>query len=242
MKIKLLFIGALTLLSTLFSSCEDDDVVVVDPDDAYTDAQNAIAVSLAYQAYGMVANINYAAETLIDHAECDKPYSKSDTLDGEMPWHYGHYTYYCAENYLVPCSDTQPIEYGLEAKQVFEGHRSYEHHIALAFTVDGKSSNANDQVFNGMYKREGGLDAVESVNSYQFAFESELQDVYLSKQSDKIYRGTADFTLTENYGSSSPTYTYHGQVEFVNENEAKVVFDEGETFTVNLHNLSITEH
>ncbi|WP_130857956.1 hypothetical protein [Olivibacter jilunii] len=242
MKIKILLIGSLFMSSLMLNACDDEvNTVVIDPDDAYLDAQNAIAVSLAYHTYGMVANMTLAGNLMVDRLTCDKIYSHSDTVQGDSRFHYGDYTYYYSEKYQVPCSNTGLVEYFLEANEEFAGQRLYEHDIALKFSISGTNSEADDQVYNGDYRRSGSLYAVNSYKSYHFTFECDLHDVHLSKDTDKIYKGTTDFTLTKNYEGSKLMYTYHGKVEFMNEQEAKVIFDDGGIFTINLNNLSINE-
>ncbi|WP_458627228.1 hypothetical protein [Winogradskyella sp. PC D3.3] len=67
-----------------------------------------------------------------------------------------------------------------------------------------------------------------------------MSDVLLFKTTGKITSGTSTFTLIQEYSYNNQIYTYVGTVEFLNEDEAKVTFDDGSVFYVNTNNLSIS--
>ncbi len=235
-----ILIGAVIGLFPLMQSCEDDgDVVYIDPAYAYSDSQEAIAVSLCYDSYGLVANMNQASTDIQEISECGQMYYNNDTVYKESAPGYVSYEYKYAEDYMMSCEESS-VAYNLTAEETLSAVRTDKNHIiAINFTITGLEEESNDEVYNGSYTRTGRWDAIYYEEDYEFTFDSKIDSVLLAKQSGKIYSGTVTFTLVQSYGPSNIDYTYHGTVEFLNEDEAKVVFDDGNEYTVNLYNISV---
>jgi len=243
MKTRLLMSMVVMGLFPAIQSCDDDDdVIYIDPVYAYSDAQEAIAISLAYSSYGLVANMEQASDEIQDISTCGELYQNTETVHNETEPGYISYDYAYTEEYLMSC-DNPAVDYDLTATETLEAVRaSYEHSITVSFTVTGLADESADEIYNGAYKRTGYWDANYYDDDYRFTFDSQIADAYLSKQSGKIYSGTMTFTLVESYESSNLDYTYKGTVEFLNEDEAKVVFDDGSEFLVDLNNISISSN
>jgi hypothetical protein len=208
----------------LFSTGCDDEVIYIDPVHARADAQEVIAISLSYGSYGLVANVNQASNEIKEIADCGEVYQNSDSFHDENPVGYWSYDYQYEEEYLRLCDGDQAVDYNLTADEKFEAARtSYDHTISVDFKISGLADESNDEIYNGVYTRTGNWDAIYYDNNYSFTFESRVADTHVSKESHKIESGTVTFTLVQNYGNSNLDYVYEGTVEFLNEDEAKVV-------------------
>lgn len=227
-------------------SCDDDgEVIYIDPAYAYADAQEAVAISLAYSSYGLIANMEQASSEIQEISACDQLYQNTETIHhetepGNISYEWGSYTY--QEEYIMSC-DHPSVDYDLTATVILDAVRaSYEHSITVGFTVTGLDDESTDEIYDGAYKRTGYWEANYYDDDYRVTFDSQVADAHVSKQSHKIYSGTVTFTLVESYSNPEDIdYTYNGTVEFLNEDEAKVVFDDGSEFNVDLHNISIDD-
>ncbi len=243
MKTKLLISIAAMGLVPVMQGCDDHgEVIYIDPVYAYEDAQEAIAVSLAYSSYGLVANMNQASNEIQDISTCDQLHQNKDTIYNETAPGYISYEYVYNEEYMLSC-DNPSVDYDLTAEETLKTVRaSYDHSLSVNFTVTGLEDESSDEIYNGAYKRIGAWDAIYYDDDYQFTFDSQIADAHVSKQSHKIYSGTVTFTLVQSYGATNVDYTYQGTVEFLNEDEAKVVFDDGSEYMVDLNNISINDN
>ena len=236
----------LPVLGLLFalSACDDNDnsTIYVDPRYANTDAEEAIALSLSYSSYGLVANMNQISNEIEDVSSCDSLYSNSDSFHGETYPGTISYDYEYNEEYNLSCDDNPEITYALTGTQTFKTLRStYQHELKANFVVSGLRDSSDDEIYTGEYQRSGIWEAEHYDDNYQFDFDCKIDKAFVSKQSNKIYAGTATFTLQESYSFSNLDFTYKGTVEFISENEARVEFDNGDVFNVDLNNVSIGE-
>ncbi|MDF0715975.1 hypothetical protein PY092_07440 [Muricauda sp. 334s03] len=246
MKKRILTVSVFPLLFMLLGilqGCEDDDdVIIITRYYAYEDAEEAIAVSLSYGTYGMVSNMNRASEEIQENNDCDSLYQKTDSFYDETYTGYISYEYEYQEAYIWSCEPDSKVEYDLSATQHLEVVRAnYDHEIELDFDITGLDEANEAEAYSGTYKRTGEWESNYNQETYSFEFDSTLIETLVSKESNKIYAGTATFTLVQNYSYSNVTYTYEGTVEFVSDEEARVEFDSGEVFYVDLGNISIAE-
>ncbi|RIV47435.1 hypothetical protein [Flagellimonas pelagia] len=234
-----MLLGALALLQ----SCDDDDeIIVITRYYAYEDAEEAVAVSLSYATYGLVANMNKASNEIQENSDCDVLYQESDSFYDETITGYISYEYNYQEEYMWSCEPDMAVDYELSATQNMKSLRyTYDHDIDLSFDITGLEDTSADENYEGSYQREGEWESNYNGETYRFTFESDIDGVLVSKESNKIYNGTATFSLVQTYSYSNVTYTYKGTVEFVDEDEARVEFDSGEVFYVDLNNISISE-
>ncbi|MEH6682590.1 MAG: hypothetical protein V7724_18760 [Sediminicola sp.] len=227
-----------TLLTT---SCEDDDdgVLVIY---SYEDAQEAIAISLAYESYGLVANFDKVSEEIEGNHECEVLNEESESETGDFTASgLTTYVYDYTESFTKYCDPDLYVSYDLLAEQTIESVRiSKTHTIHVDFITTGLEDSSENEIYNGAYTRNGGWETVYSNENYDFTYESDVVDVQVSKETGKIVSGTSTFTLTEEYSYNNLTYTYTGIVKFIDEDKAKITFDSGEVFYVNTNNLSIS--
>lgn len=232
----------LMLMATLQGCEDDDDVIIITRNYAYEDAEEAIAVSLSYGTYGMVANMNRASEEIQENNDCDVLYQETDSFYDQTYSGYIGYEYEYQEEYIWSCEPNSTVDYSLSATQHLESVRAnYDHEIALDFNIAGLDDEHEAEAYGGTYDRTGEWESNYNQESYSFEFNSVLIETLVSKDSNKIYAGTATFTLVQDYSYSNVSYTYQGTVEFVSDEEARVEFDSGEVFYVDLGNISIAE-
>ncbi|WP_318342838.1 hypothetical protein [Flagellimonas baculiformis] len=229
-------------MATLQGCEDDDDVIIITRNYAYEDAEEAIAVSLSYGTYGVVANMNRASEEIQENNDCDVLYQETDSFHDQTYSGYISYEYEYQEEYIWSCEPNSTVDYSLSASQHLEAVRAnYEHEIALDFDITGLDEGSEAEAYGGTYDRTGEWESNYNQETYSFEFNSTLIETLVSKDSNKIYAGTATFTLVQDYSYSNVSYTYQGTVEFVSDEEARVEFDSGEVFYVDLGNISIAE-
>ncbi|WP_281765914.1 hypothetical protein [Neptunitalea lumnitzerae] len=244
MKLKLkLKIGAIVLLAlgTLISCDDDEDVVVVRYVYASDDAEEILATSIAYNSYGFVASLQQTSEE-IQEGICEETITNSDSFSGANYYGNINYEYSYDETYTNYCSPESYVAYNLDALQQFETYNSeFEHTIGLEYTVTGIEAASDDEFYEGIYARNGSWQALYDEDlRYTFELAINYEEVTVSKSSHKIYEGIATFTLEQVYEDAGVVYTYQGTLEFLNEDEAKVTYDNGDSFIINLNNVSLS--
>ncbi|QDO95237.1 hypothetical protein FNB79_15070 [Formosa sediminum] len=242
LKSRITYLLLLFALTISFTACEDDDDDVIIYVHTYEDAQEAIAISLAYDSYGLVAYFENISNEIEVNNECDVLYEDSDTETGEFnSSELTTYVYNYNEIYTKYCDPELYVDYALSAEQLIESVRvSTTHNINVNLITTGLEETSENEIYNGTYNRNGGWETEYSEEYYNFSYSSEVSDILLSKATGEIISGTSTFTLTQDYGYNNLTYTYEGVVEFLNKDEAKVTFDDGSVFYINISNLSIS--
>ncbi|QGY44626.1 hypothetical protein GM418_13420 [Maribellus comscasis] len=244
MKFKIIVYSLLFGLFIGFQSCEDDDDEVIYFDRSYAseDAEKIVALSLSYSSYGMVAVMNQISNEIQEISECDSIYEYQDTIQGETDSENISYEYIYNETYKLNCGTVDSVQFSSTASQTFDAPRySYDHELAIDFDVTGLENESESETFNGLYNRTGWWEQGYYNQDYYFDFECEVLDAAVDKETDKIYAGTAEFTLVESYRFANVEFTYKGTVEFQSEDEAKVTFDNGDTFYIDLNNISLAD-
>lgn len=232
-----------TIAIGLLQGCDDDDdVLLITRHYAYTDAEEIIAISLSYSTYGMVANMNRVSEEIQEDHDCNVLYEENDSFSTETFTGYIGYEYNYEEAFIWTCEPDTEVDYDLSAVQAFESVRyDYTHNIELDLNISGLDDTDPDEIYQGIYDRKGEWESNYNEETYSFVFESDIIETMVSKDSNKIYAGYANFYLSQTYSYSNITYSYEGSVEFIDENEARVEFDNGEVFYVDLNNISIAD-
>ncbi len=246
---KKLILTPFLLLAILFinQGCDDDDDNSTDNtysiNFSKSDAEEIIANSISYSTYGLVASMNQVSQEIDEITECDIEYVNEDTKYGESVPGYISYTYNYTEEYKKTCAESSTIQYSLTGEQIFDAPRvEYNHDLSVDFTIEGLDDSYDDELYTGKYSRQGDGESGVSSENYNFKFSTEIENaVYVSKETNKIYAGILNFSLEQEYEESNVTYSYSGTIEFVDENEALVTFDNGDSFNVTLDNISISE-
>lgn len=236
------WLAGLSLLILLgLTSCEDDNVIVViDPDLSELDAQELMAVILSYDTYGLVAQFDQIGKAVEDLSECGETTENTETETGGYNRYDYEYTY--TEIYTLNCEPERSVIYDLSGRQDIDA-LNYDavHDILTAFTTTGLEESSADEIHNGTYGRGGSWQSDNSDAGYDFEYDSTLFDVRVSKETHQIQSGTGTFTLIQNYKGSGEQYTYTGTIVFLNAAQAEVTFEDGESFIVDLGNVSIAE-
>lgn len=241
MKIRILKPLMVVLLITATISCDDDDDTIIIEVPSYEDAQEIVALSLSYDSYGLVAQFEQMNSTITDSSECETLYEDSDVQTGAWDSGLITYQYDYTEAYTKYCEPELYVDYTTSASQLLEAVRfTATHEVTAQFVATGLEAESDSEIYNGSYERSGLWESTTDEDFYNFDYKSQVNEVFLSKETGKITSGTATFTLSETYSQENLTYSYEGTVEFLNEEEAMVTFDTGEVFYVNLNNVSIS--
>lgn len=243
MKQKIFIYSLLLSLFIGFQSCDDDDdVIYFDHSHATEDAEKMIALSLSYGSYGLVSVMNQISNEIQEISECDSVYQYNDTIRGETGSGNISYEYIYNEIYELNCEADDGALFNSTATQTFDSpYYSYDHDLVIDFDVTGLKEESESEIFNGTYKRTGWWEQGYYNQDYYFDFECTISNAAVSKASNKIYSGTSEFVLVESYHFANLEFTYKGTVEFINEDEAKVIFDSGDIFYVDLNNVSLAD-
>lgn len=229
-------------LSFLLLSCNDDDddtIVIEIP--SLQDAQEVVAISLAYDSYGLTAHFEEMSQTINEANECGVLNENNDSGSGDWDSDSITYTYSINEEFTKFCDPALLIEYSSTAAQELDAPRfSGTHTINTEFTVTGLEEEVENEEYTGFYNKVGIYESGNDEQFYEFSYKSDLSNILVSKELGKIISGNVIFTLEQEYDYNDLTYTYMGSVEFLNENEARVEFETGEEFIVDLNNVSIS--
>ncbi|WP_281752325.1 hypothetical protein [Neptunitalea chrysea] len=235
-------VAILVLMLGILSSCQDDDdVVIVRYVYAYEDAEEILAESIAYGSYGFVANLRQASEEIQTNT-CEQSINNSDSFSDTNLWGSVTYDYMYTEEYTNYCNPEAYVTYDLEATQNLGAYNyDFEHDISLNFQVTGLDVSSDSEYYLGDYDRSGEWKALYDDDlRYTFILDIDFENLSVSKSSNKIYAGEANFVLEQVYNAPGLVYTYSGSIEFLSENEAKVTYDNGESFIIYLNNISLS--
>ncbi|WP_375587344.1 hypothetical protein [Flagellimonas aurea] len=234
----LLFISA----SLLLGCDDDDDLVIITYHYAQNDAEEALAISLSYASYGFVANMSKASTEIQENYACDQWYYENESISEETVSGHLSYEYSYEEEFRWSCDPIYEVDYNLMGMQhlSFGSNVKYLHDIGVDFQVTGLEENSPYENYEGTYSRFGDWQSDYNGEGYYFTFRSEILEAKVSKSSNKITSGTVNFRLTQDYRHSQMSYTYEGTVEFINEDEARVIYDSGEVFYIDLTHASIS--
>lgn len=231
----------LMVLCIGFASCEDDDdVIVIDPNLAEDDVEELMAILLSYDAYGLVAHFEHIGDEIEDISDCDETVTNTEVESGDFNRYDYEYTF--TEEYTLFCGAQQSLSYSLTGEQEIDA-LNYDtiHLIGLDFTTTGLEDGSSVEVYNGTYNTSGDWESNITDEGYDFVYDSTITDVEVAKDNNKIVSGVSIFSLEQTYSRDNLTYTYSGTITFLNENEAEVTFEDGETFIVDLNNVSIAD-
>lgn len=142
----------------LTTACQDDDDDIIIYVHTYEDAQEAIAISLAYDSYGLVAYFENVSSEIEINNECDLLYEENDTETGEFNSSgLTTYVYNYNESYTKYCDPDLYVDYSLTAEQLIESTRiSTKHTINTDLITTGLEDTSETEIYNGIYNRNGG--------------------------------------------------------------------------------------
>ncbi|MEM1337048.1 MAG: hypothetical protein AAGF96_04830 [Bacteroidota bacterium] len=229
------------IISIGFACCEDDnDTLVIDLNVAEDDIEELFAVLLSYDTYGLVAQFEEVSEEIESISECEATTTNIETESGGFN-NYS-YEYRFTEVYTLFCTPERNLSYTLDGVQEIDAY-NYDavHQITSDFTTTGLEETDFNEIYNGNYDRTGAWESNFNEDTYDFIYDSTVVDILVSKESNTIQSGSSTFTLEQTYSRDNLTYTYGGTITFLNEDEAQVTFDDGETFIVDLTNVSIQD-
>lgn len=231
--------GFSLLLVLGLASCEDDDdvIVIIDREE---DAQELMAYILSYDTYGLVAHFDRIGEIVEEESDCGETTVNEDSESGS--YNLYDYEYDLTETYTLNCEPILSVTYDLIGLQTIEAENfGALHEIVLAFTTTGLEESSMEEVYNGAYGRTGSWQSEVNDNGYSFEYDSSLTDVEVARETNQIQSGTGTFTLVQTYDADDTVYTYTGTLEFLNADEVEVTYDNGESYVVDISNVSIKD-
>lgn len=225
----------LALSAIVMASCETDDdeilVVVISEERA----AEIVAASLAYNTYGLASNVNYVSNEISDILECGEQGSNSGTLDYTSVFGNVTSTYQFNEQFSKSCDPIEAIQYDISAFQDIDAvYFDSRQDVDSEFTVTGLEPEATDQLYNGSYQREGDWFSKVFNDELDVDYGMEFIDLGVDKQTLFIVSGTSTFTLRVDYSETSESSSFSGTVTFINEDEARIDFSNGDSYLLDL--------
>jgi hypothetical protein len=231
---------ALFAIPFITISCSDDDepepvTITID------DAAELVALSIANRTYGVVNDLNYVANNVLELVDCNESESTSRTAnetssDGEIT-----VTYDISENYSKTCGTEEIVNYSFNADQLLTSNRlDLEHDLNGSWAVGGIESGSTELTYNGSYSRSGlWTYNLEDNHIDNVTFSSILSNLKADPSDGRITGGIATFMMN---GTSAvyDSYSYEGNIEFQGSDISIITFQTGEQYELNLETGTVT--
>lgn len=220
----------------LVTSCEtdgDDEVVVVVISEER--AAEIVAASLAYNTYGLASNVNYFSNGISDELNCGEQGSNSGTLNYSSIFGNVASTYQFDEDFSKSCEPAEAIAYSIDAFQDIDAvYFDSRQDVESKFTVTGLETGATNELYSGSYQREGDWFSKIYLDSLDLLYMMNFTDLSVDKDTYFIVSGTSTFSLEVDYSETMDRSTFSGTVTFINEDEARIDFENGDSYLLDL--------
>ena len=239
--IKQTFLIALLALSSIFTSCEDDNasVVIVVSEER---AAEVVATSLAYNTYGMASSVYYISNAINTQLNCDETGTDNSTINYTSLFGGVTAVHQYNDSYSKTCSPNPIINFETEAQQSVDAvYFSSNHNVNGDFVVTGLEDTALNELYSGMYHRVGDWYSKIYHDSMDIDYTMAFNELVVDKATYYITGGTSEFTLITKYSESTESYTFKGTVTFLNQDEAQIDFEDGDSYLLNLERGTITK-
>ena len=234
-RIGLLFTAILSVLTTSCDTNDDEVVVVVISEER---AAEIIASSLAYNTYGLASVVNYVSNEISQELECGEQAENNGT--NTFSSSFVQYTYTFDETFSRTCTDTEQVNYDFTALQDIDAfYFTSRQDVEGGFVVTGLEESAPSELFNGNYQREGDWFSKVFEDSLDVLLNINFNELNVSKDTYFITSGISDFSLDVDYSETDESTSFRGTVTFLNEDEARIDFENGDSFLLNLNDGSI---
>lgn len=231
---KVITILAITIFSFTFTSCDhnDDAVIIVVSEEQ---AIEIVATSLAYNTYGMASNVNYVSNEISEALACGEQNTNSGTNNYVSAFGGITSIYQFNESYSKICTPNEIINYSISAFQDIDAvYFTSQQDIEASFTVTGLEDTAPNELYSGVYQREGNWYSKVYNDSLDVFYNMNFTDLNINKTTYHIVSGISAFNLNTNYSETSESNTFSGNVIFLNENEVQIDFTNGNSYLLNL--------
>ena len=226
-------------LALLFSSCENEEEIVVITVD---DAAEYVAASMAIATYGALDNMNYVSEQITTLIDCDESESETRTdtktsSDGKVTANFT-----IAENYSRTCSGGEEIiTYDFSLDQDTESERlNTSHQISGDWIINGAEASSTTLAYGGDYTRAGEWTYnLEDNHTDNVTTSFVFSNVKANKGDGVIFEGTSTFSMNGTSTIYEP-FTYEGDITFLSNNTCIATFSTGEQYEINLDTGEVT--
>lgn len=222
-------------LSFMVMSCEteDDEVIVVVISEER--AAEIVAASLAYNTYGLASNVNYFSNEISNVLDCGEQGNNSGTLNYTSIFGNVTSSYRFNETFSKNCDPIEAISYSIDAFQDIDAvYFDSQQDVDSQFMVTGLEAEATNELYSGSYQREGDWFSKTFNDSLDVLYAMDFANLSIDKDTFFIVSGTSTFSLNVDYSETSESSTFNGTVTFINEDEARIDFNNGDTYLLDL--------
>lgn len=233
-KMNLILMVLLTSSGTFtLSSCDNEETVVIVISEER--AAEIVAASLAYNTYGMAANVHYVSNEISQLLDCDEQGSNSGTINYISPFGGVTSSFHFTESYSRTCSPEEIINYTTAAFQDIDAVLfTSQQEVNAEFTVKGLEDTAPDELYSGAYSRNGNWYSKVYHDRLDIEYAMNFDSLRVDKNSLLIVSGTSAFDLTVGYSETPGSVNFNGHVTFLSEDEAQIDFTNGSSYLLNL--------
>ncbi len=244
LKSNLWLVIALFAITYTMTSCSDDDssdevsdTVIITVDDA----AELVAFSIANRTYGLVDNLDYVVDEVLELIDCNESQSTVRTEsevsnDGKIT-----VMYTISENYSQTCGSEEVVTYSFNIEQVVMSERyDTDQIINGSWTIRGVQDGSTQLTYDGPYSRSGTWTYNQEDNhTDNVTYTSVLNNVTADPETGRITSGTATFSLNGTSTVYEP-FSYEGDIEFLGSDLSIITFGTGEQYELNLETGQIT--
>ncbi len=227
-------LGVSLLAGIFFTSCDNDDneIIIVISEER---AAEVIASSMAYNTYGLTANIEYISFLIDEGLDCNEQITNTDVIQYNSVFDAIAYIYTFTENYSKECQEIEQINYAIEANENLDAlYFQSQEDIVADFDVQGIDQSETEESFSGRYERDGDWHSKIYHDTLIVDFTTNLNAITIDKTIGRIVSGTSTFDLTLNYSESTEMSNYTGNVVFLNSTDARIDFENGASYLLNI--------
>ena len=228
-------------MAFMATSCDDndDEVIVVVISEAR--AAEIVATSLAYNTYGLASNVNYFSEEISNILDCGEMGTNSGTLDYTSIFGNVTSTFEFIEDFSKSCDPVEMVSYNVTAFQDIDAvYFTSQQDVEAQFLVTGLETGTTNELYTGSYQREGDWHSKTFNDSLGVTYVMQFNDLSVDKDTFLIISGTSGFTLNVDYSETTASSSFSGTVTFINEDEARIDFNNGDSYLLNLETGEIS--
>lgn len=238
---------SLLLLGFSFVACDDTATEETEANNEVSEDVTArvMASSVSYDSYGVTAILNYLTEEskeIVDEIECGKEGSNEDkitytTSNGKITTSYEYF-----QTYSKTCSPELMLNYATTAKHITTGgYFSTDNDIFLDVHLKGIDDAIDNLYVGGSYQMNGKWEELATKTKLNVDVKMTLTDLTIQKDIKKVVAGVIDFTVKIGLANSFLSISQEGQITILNEAEARIDFDNGGSYLVNLKTGEVKE-
>lgn len=242
----LLVVSLASFLIVMAPSCnkEEDDKKNSIKDEINEDTTARIlANSLSYNSYGTTAIFNYIAsesKEMIEGIDCDGEKSNSNkinytTANGLISTNYDY-----SQNCSKTCSPNIALHYATIADHITKGgYFKTENNIILNIDLSGFEESSQYFLIDGTYTLDGLWEELATQTKIDIDINTEITNSIKILKSEnpeqiRVTGGTMNFVIKAGLANSFVSTELKGTITYLSDLEARIDFDNGGSYEVNL--------